>query len=90
MIREDKPNGLYFVTFTYYDDYKDKTVTTQCLVLAPSHSEAIDSVTKDFRWIDEITIREWVSPRLFDTGINCIYLPDNPDIISAIAEANEY
>lgn len=87
---EKKPNGLYFVVFTYYDEYKDKHETTQCLVLAPNYGEAITAITNDYRWIDEITIREWVSPRLFDTGINCIYLPDDPNIISAIAEANEY
>lgn len=87
---EKKPNGLYFVVFTYYDEYKDKHETTQCLVMAPSYGEAIESVTKDYRWIDEITVRVWVEPHTFDTGINCIYLPNDQNIIDAIADANEY
>lgn len=87
---EKKPNGLYFVVFTYYDEYRDKTETTQCLVIAPNHGEAITTITRDYKWIDKITVREWVSPHIFDTGINCIYLPNDQDIISAIADANDY
>lgn len=84
---EQKSNGLYFVKFTYYDEYRDKTATDQYLIIAPDASKAIVPVIEDYKYIDEITVKEWASPR---PGINCIYLPDNQDIISAIADANEY
>ena len=85
-----EPNGLYFISFVYYDEYKDTDNKAQCLVIAPSYSKAIESIEKDYRWINEITVREWVSPSTFDTGINCIYLPNDQNIIDAIADANEY
>ena len=89
MIRENenKLNGLYFIKFTYYDEYRDKTVTEQCLVMAHDASEAIASIVKDYKYIDEITVKEWVSPQ---TGVDCIYLPNNQNIISAIENANDY
>ena len=86
---EKKPNGLYFVVFTYYDEYKDKHETTQCLVMAPNYGEAITAITNDYRWIDEISVREWINPHSCDDGINYIYLPNDQNIISAIADAND-
>jgi hypothetical protein len=88
-MEKKEPNGLYFIVFTYYDEYKDKTETTQCLVLAPNHGEAINAIANDYKWIDEITVREWISPRICDDGVNYIFLPDDQNIISAIADAND-
>ena len=89
-MEKKESNGLYFISFMYYDEYKDTERKEQCLVMAPSYSKAIELIEKEnYGWITEIGIKEWVSPDTFDTGINCIYLPDDQNIITAIADANE-
>lgn len=87
---EQKPNGLYFVSFEYYDEYRDKDAKDQCLVIAPDASKAIEPIVKDYKYINEITVKEWVRPNDFGSNVNCIYLPDNQHIIDAIENANEY
>lgn len=84
---EQKHNGLYFVSFKYYDEYRDKNATDQCLVMAPNASKAIEPIIEDYKYINEITIKEWASPQ---TDPKCIYLPNDKHIINAIENANDY
>lgn len=86
-MEQKKLNGLYFVKFTYYDEYRDKDATDQCLVIAHNASEAIAPIVEDYKYIDELTVKEWAGP---SSDVNCIYLPNDKNIISAIKNANDY
>lgn len=81
-------NGLYFVRINWYDDYSDEDKISCAFIVAPSYAEAVNRMASDFQYINSITIDE-VQPADY-CDINCVYVPDNQEIINAIREENNF
>lgn len=88
MMVEKKKKGLYFVTVEWYDEYKEEDRTSYALVIAKSISGAAKKVAKDFNYISSIKAEEWISGGLVD--VNCVYLPDDWDVIRKLKDENDY
>ena len=87
-MNEKKMKGLYLVTIEWYDEYKEEDRTNYALVIAKSIGGAAKKVAKDFNYINSIKVEEWISGELVD--VNCVYLPDNWDVIRKIKDENDY
>lgn len=87
-MNEKKMKGLYLVTVEWYDEYKEEDRTNYALVIAKSIGGAVKKVAKDFNYINSIKAEEWISGELVD--VNCVYLPDNWDVIRKIKDENDY
>ena len=85
---EKKMKGLYLVTVEWYDEYQDKDRTSYALVIAKDIGKATKKVSKDFNYINTIKAEEWISGGLVD--VNCVYLPDDWDVIYSIKNENDY
>ena len=80
--------GLYLVTVEWYDEYQDKDCTSYAVVIAKDIGKAAEKVSKDFNYINTIKVEEWISGGLVD--VNCVYLPDDWDLIYKIKNENDY
>lgn len=80
--------GLYLVTVEWYDECQDKDRTNYALVIAKDIGKATEKVSKDFDYINTIKAEEWISGGAVD--VNCIYLPDDWDLIYRIKNENDY
>lgn len=85
---DKKTKGLYLVTVEWYDENKDKDRTNYALVIAKDIGKATEKVSKDFDYINTIKAEEWISGGSVD--VNCIYLPDDWDLIYRIKNENDY
>ncbi len=85
---EKKMKGLYLVTVDWYDEYHDEDKTSYALVIAKDIGKATQKVSKDFYYINSIKAEEWISGGLVD--VNCVYLPNDLNIIHRIKDENDY
>ena len=85
---EKKMKGLYLVTVEWYDEYKEEDRTNYALVIAKSISGAAKKVAKDFSYINSIKVEEWISGELVD--VNCVYIPDDWDVMRKLKDENDY
>lgn len=85
---DKKTKGLYLVTIEWYDECQDKDRTNYALVIAKDIGKATEKVSKDFDYINTIKAEEWISGGAVD--VNCIYLPDDWDLIYRIKNENDY
>ena len=85
---DKKIKGLYLVTVEWYDECQDKDRTNYALVIAKDIGKATEKVSKDFDYINTIKAEEWISGGAVD--VNCIYLPDDWDLIYRIKNENDY
>lgn len=80
--------GLYLVTVEWYDECQDKDRTSYAVVIAKDIGKAAEKVSKDFNYINTIKVEEWISGGPVD--VNCVYLPDDWDLIYRIKNENDY
>ena len=85
---DKKTKGLYFVTVEWYDEYHDEDKTSYALVITKDIGKATQKISKDFNYISSIKVEEWISGELVD--VNCVYLPDDWDLIYRIKNENDY
>lgn len=85
---EKKTKGLYLVTVEWYDECQDKDRTNYALVIAKDIGKAIEKVSKDFDYINTIKAEEWISGG--SVNVNCIYIPDDWNLIYRIKNENDY
>ena len=81
-------NGLYFVTVNWYNEYKEEDEISCAFVVAWSYADAIQKVATDFEYINSILIEEIQPPNMCD--INCVYVPNDNEIIDKIKDANDF
>ncbi len=87
MDKEKSNNGLYFVKLNWYDDFEDENKTVCAFVLASSYAKACKKVSDDFQYINKVEIEEITSTY---TNINCIYVPNDDELIKRIKEENDF
>lgn len=87
-MEKEKLNGLYFVKVNWYCDYEDTEKTACAFVVAYGYADAVAKVSSDFQYINSMTIEE-VQPIDY-CDINCIYVPDDPNLINKVREANAF
>ena len=87
-MNEKKMKGLYLVTIEWYDEYKEEDRTSYALVIAKSISGAAKKAAKDFNYISSIKVEEWISGELVD--VNCVYLPDDWEVMRKLKDENDY
>lgn len=80
--------GLYLVTVEWYDECQDKDRTSYAVVIAKDIGKAAEKVSKDFNYINTIKVEEWIAGGSVD--VNCVYLPDDWDLIYRIKNENDY
>lgn len=80
--------GLYLVTIEWYDECQDKDRTSYAVVIAKDIGKAAEKVSKDFNYINTIKVEEWIAGGSVD--VNCVYLPDDWDLIYRIKNENDY
>ena len=80
--------GLYLVTVEWYDECQDKDRTSYAVVIAKDIGKAAEKVSKDFNYINTIKVEEWIAGGSVD--VNCVYLPDDWDLIYKIKNENDY
>lgn len=85
---KEKLDGLYLVKVNWYDDYKDETRDSCALVLAGSYTEACEKVVSDFQYVNKVEIEEFVSADY--VNMNCIYIPNDNQLIERIKEENDF
>ena len=78
--------NLYKVDCEWYDDYDDEDKSDRCLIFAHSHSEAIEKLEKNFKYINKIHITEVMT----DVQDGVMWLPKKVSSLDDIIEANIY
>lgn len=81
-------NGLYFITINWYNEYKEEDEISCAFVVAENFSEATRKVAADFEYINSINVEQIQSADMYD--INCVYVPNDQNVIDAIKQANDY
>ena len=79
---------IYFARIEWaseYDDWTEKV--NQCFVIADSYSDAASKVADDF---NEYDITKLEIELINYESCNVIYVPDDPHLIQAIKDENNY
>ena len=76
-------NSIYLCRVEWYDDVKGKNRTSTAFVVAPTYMEAVNMVTSEFIWVNN------VYAELVEEG-NVLFVPNNKDLIDEIKNANYY
>ena len=87
-MEQQKLNGLFLVKVNWYDDYKDEERISCAFVIATSYAEACVKVSNDFQYINKVEIEEVISANYVD--INCVYVPNDNDLIDRIRNENDF
>ena len=82
--------NLYYVSFTYYNDFYDEDKDIGAFVIASSAIKAAKKATEGFAKVDTINVKT-VCLADNDEDIKCVYVPaDNKVLIDEVIRSNGY
>ena len=78
---------LFYVEFSWYNDYDDKDEEQHALIPGINYSDAVKAIEEQYQHINKINFEEIT----YDCGDDpVIYLPNDGNVIKAVIDENSY